>query len=148
MRRALGDLGNLQFPAVCHLVRSILQEQPPIAAAHELTSEQDAPPSHFTACFPGRVRAHGSSSGAHLNGHQEAPSAGEQWQGARYVQALGVKLLLRRTLGMLGSSSESDRDAAQRVLLPSCLHAAAATGGKVYQLALCAVWEQCRWAYP
>ncbi|BDA44330.1 Uncharacterized tRNA/rRNA methyltransferase YfiF at C-terminar half [Coccomyxa sp. Obi] len=144
VRRSLGSLGNLPLPAVCHLVRSILQEQPPSAASHEVTSEQDTPPSHFTACFPGTVRAHGSSPRAHLNGHQEALSGGQQWQGAHYVQALGVKLLLRRTLGMLGSSSESDRKAAQRVLLPSCLHAAAAVGGQLCQLALLAVWERCR----
>ena len=144
MRRALGSVGNLPLPAICHLVRSMLQETPPTAASHEVIIEQDAAPSHFTACFPGTVRAHGSSPRAHVNGRQEATSGGQQWLGARYVQALGVKLLLRRTLGMLGSSTEADRKAALRVLLPSCLHAAATVGGPLYQLALSAVWERCR----
>lgn len=62
------------------------------------------------------------------------------------MQALGVKLLLRRTLGMLSSKDESARQAALRSLLPSCLQAAALVGGQLQQLALSAVWQRCRWS--
>ncbi len=126
---------------------SILQEPSASgAAAAETASGEAASPSYFRACLPGTVRVHGSSHshGAEPSGHGASTPETQQLRGARYVQALGLKLLLRRTLGMLGSKDESARKAAQRMLLPSCLQAAALVGGQMQQLTSSALWQTCR----
>ena len=146
VRKAIGTLDLLSLPALCQLVSSILKEQSATDAAGAAASKEADLPSYFRACLPSTVRSHGStrSPGAELNGHGDITIVTQQWGGARYVQALGVKLLLRCTLGMLGSKDESARQAAQRSLLPSCLQAAALVGGHLQQLALSAVWQCCR----
>ena len=63
------------------------------------------------------------------------------------MRALGLKLLLRPVLGMLGGddSAPAQHSAGLRRLLLALLAAAQALGGRLQRLALAAVWERCRW---
>ena len=65
-------------------------------------------------------------------------------QGPRYVQALAVKLLLRWSLAALTSADSAVREVASRAFLPVLGIAAGRLGSGIGQLALQAVWEQCR----
>lgn len=59
------------------------------------------------------------------------------------LRRLALRLLLLRTLGLLGQDA-SQRRVAVRNLVPMLVHAAAAAGGALHTLAVKAVWAQCR----
>lgn len=124
-------------------MRGILQASPDRVTDRQATGEEAASLSHFTACLPGAIRGHSSRGGQETEPGLNSKEAA-LFERQHFLQALGLKLLLRRMLGMLSSKDESERKAVQHFLLPSCLQAAAVVGGELKHLALSAVWERCR----
>lgn len=66
------------------------------------------------------------------------------WQGADYVQALAVKLLLRRALAATIAEDTTLKAVVMQSLLPALGRTASSLGGHLGECALQAMWEQCR----
>jgi hypothetical protein len=146
----------ISLQGICHLVSSLLRgpdEDPShphpggdfshAGASHQHAQEAEVSP--ILACLT--VRSHGHAHRELQPGSAvsiQSASGAEELTQPQYIKALGLKLLLRYALGMLLGQVRPARDAAQRFLLPSCLHAASALGGPEAKLAVSAVWECCR----
>ncbi len=136
---------GLPEEGAARLRRDANQTSPAARSPQGQPQEEPAASSPILACLTARPHSSHARKKSNQGGAVTLQSASgaalTEWE---YIKALGVKLLLRRTLCMLLGKDRGDRDSSLRHLLPSCVQAATCRGGQLSELALSAVWECCR----